>query len=305
MSTPPTTAIYKPKSMPTGDRNIIRSNDSASLWNCTLSPGWTSEEVQILRKALIKFGVGNWAKIIESQCLMGKTIAQMNLQTQRMLGQQSTAEFANLHIDPFVIGELNSKKVGPGIKRKNNFIVNTGSKVSREEVRRRVQENKKLYELPESEWRNIELPKPADPAQIIKDKKLQLEQLECELIRLNAKINALRADNDLILESSSPNQPSPASSSTSAAQIIEINTTTQTLVKLNINSNTTVQTSKIPSPQTSASNSDSSSKNRAANMSIKKKYSRPSYYSDDDDSVSSFTSLSDDDFEPIPKKVKY
>lgn len=39
MSTSTTAAIYKPKSMPTGDRNIIRSNDSASLWNCTLSPG--------------------------------------------------------------------------------------------------------------------------------------------------------------------------------------------------------------------------------------------------------------------------
>src|SRR5262249_7308776 len=55
------------------------------------SPGWTEEEVEVLRNALLKFGVGNWAKIIESQCLAGKTVAQMNLQTQRMLGQQSTA----------------------------------------------------------------------------------------------------------------------------------------------------------------------------------------------------------------------
>src|SRR5690349_1090229 len=39
----------------------------------------------------MKFGVGNWSKIIESNCLVGKTNAQMNLQTQRMLGQQSTA----------------------------------------------------------------------------------------------------------------------------------------------------------------------------------------------------------------------
>lgn len=29
----------KPQSMPTGPRNVLRSNDSASLWNCTLSPG--------------------------------------------------------------------------------------------------------------------------------------------------------------------------------------------------------------------------------------------------------------------------
>ncbi|KAJ1676129.1 hypothetical protein EV182_008812, partial [Spiromyces aspiralis] len=140
-------------------RNVVRSNDSASLWNCTLSPGWTEEEVQVLRKALIKFGIGNWMKIIESDCLPGKTIAQMNLQTQRMLGQQSTAEFNGLHIDPFVIGELNSKKQGPDIRRKNNFIVNSGGKLSREEVERRRNENRRLYELPEAEWKSIVLPK--------------------------------------------------------------------------------------------------------------------------------------------------
>lgn len=81
----------KPRSMTAGARNVLRSNDSASLWNCTLSPGWTEEESEILRKALMKFGIGNWAKIIESGCLPGKTNAQMNLQLQRLLGQQSTA----------------------------------------------------------------------------------------------------------------------------------------------------------------------------------------------------------------------
>lgn len=78
---------------------------------------------------------------MESQCLPGKTNAQMNIQLQRMLGQQSTAgasggniksnsslEFAGLHIDPLVIGEKNSKLQGPDIKRKNNFIVNTHGK---------------------------------------------------------------------------------------------------------------------------------------------------------------------------------
>ena len=62
-----------------------------------LFKGWSREESEILRKALIKFGIGNWAKIIESQCLPGKTNAQMNLQLQRMLGQQSTAGMS-IHI---------------------------------------------------------------------------------------------------------------------------------------------------------------------------------------------------------------
>ncbi|ORX78557.1 hypothetical protein K493DRAFT_412352 [Basidiobolus meristosporus CBS 931.73] len=188
------TDVYKPRSMPVGARNVLRSNDSASLWNCTLSPGWTEPEVHILRKAVMKFGIGNWAKIIESQCLFGKTIAQMNLQLQRMLGQQSTAEFAGLHLDPFVIGEINSKKQGPGIKRKNNCIVNTGGKLTREEIKRRLLEHKRTYEISEEEWRSIELPKPEDPGAVLIAKKDELKMLEDELLRVVQKIQKAREE---------------------------------------------------------------------------------------------------------------
>ena len=46
----------------------------------------------------MKFGIGNWAKIIDCGSLPGKTNAQMNLQLQRLLGQQSTAgkEYINI-----------------------------------------------------------------------------------------------------------------------------------------------------------------------------------------------------------------
>jgi len=37
--------------------------DSKSLHNYTLSPGWTSNEVGILKMALMKFGIGRWKKI--------------------------------------------------------------------------------------------------------------------------------------------------------------------------------------------------------------------------------------------------
>jgi len=151
-------SIPKPRSMPTGFRNILRPNDSTSLWNCTLSPGWTQEESDILRDALMYYGIGNWKDIIEHGCLPDKTNAQMNLQLQRMLGQQSTAEFQNLHIDPYVIGKINSQKQGPNIKRKNGFIINTGGKLSREDIKRKIQENKENYELPEEVWSKIVLP---------------------------------------------------------------------------------------------------------------------------------------------------
>jgi hypothetical protein len=34
--------------------------DSKSLHNYTLSPGWTKDEVEILKIALMKYGIGKW-----------------------------------------------------------------------------------------------------------------------------------------------------------------------------------------------------------------------------------------------------
>ena len=45
-----------------------------SLWNYALSPGWTRQEVEILKIALMKFGVGRWKAIENSECLPTKTI---------------------------------------------------------------------------------------------------------------------------------------------------------------------------------------------------------------------------------------
>ncbi|CAG8497621.1 7290_t:CDS:2 [Diversispora eburnea] len=161
----------KPQSMPSGPRNVLRSNDSASLWNCTLSPGWSREESDILRKALMKFGIGNWAKIIDSQCLPGKTNAQMNLQLQRMLGQQSTAGiYKSLYIKHSEVKKKNSKIQGPDIKRKNNCIVNTG----------------------EEEWSKIELPRPEDPQSVLESKHEELRRLQQELENVQSQISNIR-----------------------------------------------------------------------------------------------------------------
>lgn len=67
----------------------INHCESKSLWNYTLSPGWTDEEVSILKKALQKFGIGKWKRIMQSNCLPGKSIGQIYMQTQRLIGQQS------------------------------------------------------------------------------------------------------------------------------------------------------------------------------------------------------------------------
>ncbi|KAI7866544.1 hypothetical protein BDF14DRAFT_1728060 [Spinellus fusiger] len=206
----------KPRSMTAGARNVLRSNDSASLWNCTLSPGWTEEESELLRNALMKFGIGNWAKIIESGCLPGKTNAQMNLQLQRLLGQQSTAEFAGLHIDPKMVGEKNSKIQGPHIKRKNNCIVNTGGKLTREELKERLLKNKEMYDLPASEWSEIELPRIEDPLVLLEAKKAEMQRLNLELEKVQAKIKKMKEahpDRMEKLKSEVARSPSPATPS--------------------------------------------------------------------------------------------
>ncbi|KAL1917155.1 uncharacterized protein VTP21DRAFT_4811 [Calcarisporiella thermophila] len=205
-------SMPKPRSMQAGQRNVLRSNDSASLWNYTLSPGWTREQSETLRKALMKFGVGNWSKIVESDCLTGKTPAQLNLQTQRLLGQQSTAEFAGLHIDVKIIFEKNAKIQGPDVKRKNGCIVNTGAKLSREELRKRLQENKEKYEIPESEWKAIELPKTEEPSLLLERKREELRKLQEELKSVETKIMRLRERS----RSATPTTPSSAASVDSA-----------------------------------------------------------------------------------------
>ncbi|CDW84997.1 UNKNOWN [Stylonychia lemnae] len=122
--------------------------DSKSLHNYTLSPGWTREEVDILKIALMKFGIGKWKKIQKSGCLPSKTISQMNLQTQRVLGQQSLAEFMGLH--------------GPEIQRKNNFIINTGNNLTQLEKEKRLKLNKQKYGLELTYIKSLRLPKPVN-----------------------------------------------------------------------------------------------------------------------------------------------
>ncbi|KNC87262.1 hypothetical protein SARC_00591 [Sphaeroforma arctica JP610] len=136
------------------------SGDSPSLYNFTLSPGWTREEIEILRLALMKFGIGRWKEITDSGCLEGKTPSQLNNQTQRLLGQQAIAEFSGLHIDPDLVRAVNEKIVGPGVKRKNKCIINTGDKVTGAEVAVRLEANRQKYGIPEDIWQRIELPNP-------------------------------------------------------------------------------------------------------------------------------------------------
>lgn len=81
-------------------KKIGAHHESKSLWNYTLSPGWTIEEVKILKLALQKFGIGKWRSIVNSECLPDKSIGQIYIQTQRLLGQQSLGDFMGNLLNP-------------------------------------------------------------------------------------------------------------------------------------------------------------------------------------------------------------
>ena len=151
--------------------------DARSLWNFTPSPGWTKDECATLRLCLMKFGIGRWMQIVESGVLPGKQIQQLNGQTQRLLGQQSLAEYTSMHVDVDRIREENNTKTGPEIYRKSGLITNTGGKLKKEAAQTLRAENKAKYGLSEAEIAAIVLPDPPSKKKLGADARLFLVPL--------------------------------------------------------------------------------------------------------------------------------
>ena len=104
----------------------------------------------------MKFGLGKWTRIVEENCLPGKTVGQLNNQMQRMIGQQSTAEFQGIHCDPKSVFAFNAVKEG---KRKNGCLINTGENPTKESVQRKWEENNKRFGLTQEVYEALEIPK--------------------------------------------------------------------------------------------------------------------------------------------------
>jgi hypothetical protein len=130
--------------------------NSQSLKNGTLAPGWRSDEVEVLKVALMKYGIGRWKKIMHSQCLPGKTPSQLSSQTQRLLGQQSLAEYMHLNLDIDKVSKFNNQKTD--VKRKSNCIVNTGKNMSPEELIVLREFNKEKFGLNSEYLKQLKIP---------------------------------------------------------------------------------------------------------------------------------------------------
>ncbi len=73
-----------------------------------------------------------------------KSIQQCYLQTQRLMGQQSLAEFMGLSVD---IDRIAIDHKGRQGIRKCGFLVNQGGKLTREEKQGLIELNRKRYGL--------------------------------------------------------------------------------------------------------------------------------------------------------------
>jgi len=111
---------------------------------------FAEEEVKLLRLALIKYGCGAWTQICRHFPL--KKNFQLNIQTQRMFGQQSLREFNNLHLDPTII--FNKNALLTNATRKKNVII---SKTTAKQRAKNYEEYKKL-QVSEEERAKIRIP---------------------------------------------------------------------------------------------------------------------------------------------------
>ncbi|KAG2488371.1 hypothetical protein HYH03_013060 [Edaphochlamys debaryana] len=122
-----------------------RVGDAASLWNFTPAPGWSRDEVQILRLCLMKHGVGQWMAILGTGLLPGKLIQQLNGQTQRLLGQQSLKAYTGLKVDVDRIRIDNETRVDA--TRKAGLIIYDGPQLTKEEKAAQREEAQRKYGL--------------------------------------------------------------------------------------------------------------------------------------------------------------
>ena len=185
----------------------LKVSTSRSLWNFALSPGWSPQEVEILKLSLMKYGIGRWSKICASDCLPTKNISQMYIQTQRLLGQQSLAEFMGLHIDleAVFMRNLERRKDKSGKwALKAGLLINVGDNYTKKDIERAKAENIRKYGLGADYYMNLKPPKAKTKEwlkvltveQILRDKtrfsaSQKVHQLEILKVALKKKLKAL------------------------------------------------------------------------------------------------------------------
>eukprot|EP00924_Labyrinthula_sp_SR-Ha-C_P013282 snap_masked-scaffold_45-processed-gene-1.15-mRNA-1 protein AED:0.65 eAED:0.65 QI:0/0/0/0.4/1/1/5/0/920 len=96
----------------------------------TQSKGWTDYEDYLLKRLIRGYGFGQWEKILNSNCLPGKTRSQIINRSRVLVGSQAIFLYHGLKIDLDIIKRENDRKVSP---RKNGLLYNNEKHLSTEE----------------------------------------------------------------------------------------------------------------------------------------------------------------------------
>lgn len=167
---------------------------SPSLMNWTLAPGWTEKESEVLKYAIMKFGVGKWGALLESGLLPHKKLIQCFIQTQRLLGQQRLATLQGLHVDVDAVLAENLKRKDAYRKHAGGFVVETGDRLTPRERIEARHANKRRFGLDPHYLRCVlRLPRPQHV------RFYQLERLDRPRAQMStatkvAYLNAMRTD---------------------------------------------------------------------------------------------------------------
>jgi hypothetical protein len=105
-----TPALNSPIPMP--HYTIHHCEFSVCRCNASVAPGWSVEELSLLKLCLMKCGIGQWSKILQLGLLPGKQVTQLYAATQRMLGIQSLAAYTGQKLDVDAISAANARREG-------------------------------------------------------------------------------------------------------------------------------------------------------------------------------------------------
>ena len=101
--------------------------------------GWFDIEKEILRVAIIKYGVGNFEKIRVH--LPGKSRQQIYTMIQRIVAKQSLAEYHGIHLDILLVRKANIEKYGVV------YYIESDRVVTREESEKLITSNRERFEI--------------------------------------------------------------------------------------------------------------------------------------------------------------
>ena len=151
--------------------------------------GWRTEEDEVLKACIAKYGIGRYAKILSQAHLPFRSRAQLANRTKTLIGMQSLATFVGIPCDTDKVKKYNRERFGA------DFVKNrTGIPQAEDEKTREWEINNHKFRLTKSEREKVIVPYYRRSDHIghlrlkISEGKQNLTQEECENLDAERKL---------------------------------------------------------------------------------------------------------------------